>query len=967
MGRVLSSSAKGPVITMDDGDFDDFDALIEDDANMDMGADDDEMDMMYAMEQEQNAADKDGGAFDEPAAGTQGATQTQAGADDDDLEWLANAGATQTQGPGTNGAAADALFPDDDEDAATGGPKPPSEPFAFVPPSNEAILPSTARCEPPALDAASIDGVAVPVTASDGRRVFVRRESAPVADDAAADPMTAALAAATVHAGAKKLSLLSDSVQDMLDRIEERKRAEALNERQRLDERQRRVREGLPADAIDADALGSGPRSDRLWVDKYSPKRFNELLSEDKVNREVLHWIKAWDGVVFKKAPPKPTQWDLKQQQFAAQHGGRGGRGGNDRGGRGGGGGRGGKPAVLTTHVPLDEDGRPVHKVLLLTGGPGIGKTTLAYVAAKHAGYRVVEVNASDDRSADALRTKVTDAVQMQPVIGDKRPNLVVIDEIDGALGGAEGRGAIQALLSIINGGSKGGRARHGDENDAGADNDAVGKKTKRKGPGPLMRPIICICNDLYAPALRPLREVAKIFRMVPPASARLNQRLRDVCAKQTLRADTRAINALAEKSEGDVRACLNALQMIAQKGVDAVTLRDVNENVGEKDMSMHARMVWESLLSGHIANKRTRKQTRSEHTKHLYSQVASFGDNELMLSGLFENINNLRLGDTSMVKSAKALDAMVDADVFQGAGFKKGHFHLQPYVASAAMGVHACVSNAPAATNLDWPQQGKMHREMVKNRTMLRGWATSSKLLAASSDQTLCETIPYLLTAIAPEVRPVAANFLRPDEAKLMRNSVSTMVSHGLSYAAPPEGGVPFGSFRGAQASMVLDPPVDRVCAFGSDVPGYVVPGTGAQRWQKGYKKDAKQFEQGAGGEKTFGGVPRRVLPAAVKSMIQHEVRMEEIRRAECAVHGPGTPPAKREQKTQLKQGGVGRSEEHKEAAAKRLAMAMGGIGSRKDPKKLKKAGERVDVVYKYNEGFTNAVRRTVYMRDLF
>ena len=71
-----------------------------------------------------------------------------------------------------------------------------------------------------------------------------------------------------------------------------------------------------------------------------------------------------------------------------------------------------------------------------------------------------------------------------------------------------------------------------------------------------------------------------------------------------------------------------------------------------------------------------------------------------------------------------------------------------------------------------------------------------------------------------------------------------------------------------------------------------------------------------------------------AVKSMIQHEVRMEEIRRAECAVHGPGTPPAKREQKTQLKQGNVGRSEEHKEAAAKRLAMAMGGIGSRKDPK---------------------------------
>jgi chromosome transmission fidelity protein 18 len=236
----------------------------------------------------------------------------------------------------------------------------------------------------------------------------------------------------------------------------------------------------------------------------------------------------------------------------------------------------------------------------------------------------------------------------------------------------------------------------------------------------------------------------------------------------------------------------------------------------------------------------------------------------------------------------------------------------------------------------------------------------------------TLCETVPYLLTAISPEIRPVSANFLKPEEARLMRNSVSTMVSHALTYAAPPEGGIPFGAFRGAQVSMVLDPPVDRVVNFGSDVAGYVLPGTGAQRWQKGYKKDA-QFEQGAGGEKTFGGVTRRVLPAAVKSMLQHEVRMEEIRRAECAVHGPGTPPAKREQKPQLKQGGVGGSEEHKEAAAKRLAMAMGGIGQKKESrndrsKRLKQEeGGMPTVVYKYNEGFTNAVRKKVYMRDLF
>ena len=38
-----------------------------------------------------------------------------------------------------------------------------------------------------------------------------------------------------------------------------------------------------------------------LWTDKYMPKHFSDLLSDDKINREVLTWLKSWDLVVFKK------------------------------------------------------------------------------------------------------------------------------------------------------------------------------------------------------------------------------------------------------------------------------------------------------------------------------------------------------------------------------------------------------------------------------------------------------------------------------------------------------------------------------------------------------------------------------------------------------------------------------------------------------------------------------------------
>ena len=95
-----------------------------------------------------------------------------------------------------------------------------------------------------------------------------------------------------------------------------------------------------------------------------------------------------------------------------------------------------------------------------------------------------------------------------------------------GRAGGSEGRSAIQALLKIVQAGCKPGRAQQSEAGEAADDQaDAqVGAAgpggAKKRGSGhskPLSRPLIAICNDLYAPALRPLRNVAQILQFKAP------------------------------------------------------------------------------------------------------------------------------------------------------------------------------------------------------------------------------------------------------------------------------------------------------------------------------------------------------------------------------------------------------------------------------------------------------------------
>ena len=50
-----------------------------------------------------------------------------------------------------------------------------------------------------------------------------------------------------------------------------------------------------------AEAFNARPAANALWVDKYRPTKFIELLSDERTNRDVSHWIKRF--VLFFVSP----------------------------------------------------------------------------------------------------------------------------------------------------------------------------------------------------------------------------------------------------------------------------------------------------------------------------------------------------------------------------------------------------------------------------------------------------------------------------------------------------------------------------------------------------------------------------------------------------------------------------------------------------------------------------------------
>ena len=212
---------------------------------------------------------------------------------------------------------------------------------------------------------------------------------------------------------------------------------------------------------------------------------------------------------------------------------------------------KGQQSAILQIKNFLNKFEKQKKKALLLHGPPGCGKTAAVCAVAEENDYELLEINASDKRSKQAIEEILGNYLKQQSLFFKKK--IILIDEIDG-LSGREDRGGPSAIAALI-------------------------KKSSF--------PIFLTANDAWQQKLKPLRTASTLVQFDPLNIDVAVSVLENVCKKEKIKFDESALRSLARKADGDLRGALNDLETLSryskklEKGnIEEVAEREKKESI---------------------------------------------------------------------------------------------------------------------------------------------------------------------------------------------------------------------------------------------------------------------------------------------------------------------------------------------------------------------------------------------------